>query len=57
MRTELGNTLAARLPLTLFDVKQIGSALSEVVVIKEEVPVDVQVKTILPPCTSKIRCY
>lgn len=43
MRTELGNILASQEMLSLFDVKQIGSALGEVGEIADEVPVDMQV--------------
>ena len=43
MRTELGNILASQEMSSLFDVKQIGSALGEVSEIADEVPVDMQV--------------
>lgn len=43
MRKELGNILASQEMLSLFDVKQIGSALGEVSEIADEVPVDMQV--------------
>lgn len=46
MRTEIGLALTSKPPLSLFDVKQMGSALSEVIVLKEEVPVNVQVSKI-----------
>ena len=44
MRTELGNILSSQEMLSLFDVKQIGSALGEVSEIVDEVPVDIQVR-------------
>ena len=44
MRTELAAILTSKTTSSLFDVKQIGSALDEVIAIKEEVPVDVQVR-------------
>ena len=46
MRTAIGLALTSKPPLSLFDVKQMGSALSEVIVLKEEVPVNVQVSKI-----------
>lgn len=47
MRKELGTILTAKTSSSLFDVKQIGSAMSEIIVVKEEVPVDVQVRRLL----------
>jgi len=49
MRTEIGTILTSRTSTSLFDVKQIGTALSTVIDIKEEVPVDMQVRNIFGP--------
>jgi len=44
MRTVIGTILANKTVSSLSDVKQLGSALSQVTLVKEEVTVDIQVK-------------
>ena len=44
MRTAIGTILANKTVSSLSDVKQLGSALSQVTLVKEEVTVDIQVK-------------
>lgn len=45
MRTAIGTILTNKTASSLSDVKQIGSALSQVTLVKEEVTVGVQVRT------------
>lgn len=44
MRTAIGTILTNKTVSSLSDVKQLGSALSQVTLVKEEVTVDIQVK-------------
>ena len=48
MRTAIGTILANKTVSSLSDVKQLGSALSQVTLVKEEVTVDIQVKENTP---------
>ena len=44
MRTAIGTVLSNKTVSSLSDIKQLGSALSQVTLVKEEVTVDIQVK-------------
>lgn len=44
MRTAIGTILTNKTISSLSDVKQLGSALSQATLVKEEVTVDIQVK-------------
>ena len=50
MRTTIGTILANKTVSSPADVKQLGSALSQVTLVKEEVAVDIQVMKINCPC-------
>ena len=54
MRTAIGTILTNKTVSSLSDVKQLGSPLSQVTLVKEEVAVDIQVKENAPYLFSNV---